>query len=158
MHPVIQSRTRFLLTGGASILALALSLTIFVAVRRLEDQNARAAFLAAANERFDDLEINVGLTLDKLSALGGFFDASQQVDRGKFERFTAALLHRDSMIQALAWVPRVPNRLRRAFEMAAHGEGLRSFQIVGSLSERRNGESSGAFRIFPDILCRTPQE
>jgi CHASE1-domain containing sensor protein len=151
MHPVIQSRARFLLTSGALILALALSLAIFAAVRRLEDQNARAAFRAAADERFDDLEVQAGLTLDKISALGGLFDASHQVERGEFERFTARLLDHDSALQALAWVPRVSNHLRLAYETAAREEGLRSFQIADRLSGGemvRAGERSEYFPVF----------
>jgi len=151
MHRLIQSRARFLLSSGAFILALALSLTIFAAVRRLEDQNARAAFRVSADERFDDLEVQVGLTLDKISALGGLFDASHEVERAAFERFTASLLDHDSTLQALAWVPRVSNHLRPAYETAARDKGLRSFQISDRLSGGdmvRAGERSEYFPIF----------
>jgi PAS domain S-box-containing protein len=141
MRPFFQARTSLLLKAGALIVAMLLSLAIFVALRRLEDQNALAAFQGAANERFDALEITLGLTLDKIAAVGGFFDASHLVERQEFTRFTARIMGHDRTIHALAWIPRVPNHLRLAYEMAARAEGLSSFQI----SDRRSdGEMVGA--------------
>ena len=151
MRPVIQSRTRFLLTGWALVVALLLSLGIFFALRRLENQNALAAFHDVAHERFDALEINVRLTLDNIPALEGFFDASEHVDRRQFARFAAKLLDHDQTIQALDWVPRVPRRLRLAYEMAARGDGLSSFQISDRLPGGelvRAGERAEYFPVF----------
>jgi len=52
-----------LLTGGALVL-VALSLTIFGAMRRLEDQNSQSAFHSAASAYLDALNINIRQTLD----------------------------------------------------------------------------------------------
>jgi len=65
MRPAFPSRTRFLLAGG-TLVALLLSLTIFAALRRLEDQDAQSGFRAAAQERFHALEINVDQALDNI--------------------------------------------------------------------------------------------
>ena len=78
MRPITQSRKRFLLTGGALVLSLALSFTIFFALRHLEDENAQATFRSAAAGRLDAVEMNIRQTLDNIAALGGFFDASHE--------------------------------------------------------------------------------
>ncbi|HLK19529.1 MAG TPA: hypothetical protein VKT81_11245 [Bryobacteraceae bacterium] len=52
-----------MLTGGALVL-VALSLTIFGAMRRLEDQNSQSAFHSAASAYLDALNINIRQTLD----------------------------------------------------------------------------------------------
>jgi PAS domain S-box-containing protein len=151
MRPGNQSRTRFLLSGGALIVALVLSLSIFVALRHLEDQNALATFQGVAHERFDALEINIGLTLDNIPALLGFFEASRHVERGEFARFTARLLDHDHTIQALEWVPRVPEHLRSIYESAAHRDGLSRFQIAQRLPNGqmvRAGERAEYFPAF----------
>ena len=107
MRPAIPSRTRFLLAGGA-LVALLLSLTIFAALRRLEDRDAQANFRGAAQERFHALEINVDQALDNVTALGAFFDSSHVMERGAFARFSATLMRGDGTIRALAWAPRIP--------------------------------------------------
>src|SRR5579863_4087885 len=76
-----QAPTRFLLVGGLFIAALLLSLTIFAALRHLEDQNALTAFHDVAHGRFDAVEVNIRLTLDNINALGAFFDSSNLVER-----------------------------------------------------------------------------
>jgi len=105
---------RFQLSGAASIVALVLSLIIFHAARRFEDQSAQAAFRGAAQERLRDLEMNVDMTLDDIVSLGAFFDSSHVVERNNFARFSARLMHHDRSVQALAWIPRVPGHLRSA--------------------------------------------
>ncbi len=149
MRRLFQSRTHLLLKAGALVVSILLSLAIFVALRRLEDQNALAAFERAASERFDTLEINVGLPLDKIAALGGFFDASHLVERQEFARFTARLMDHDQTIQALAWIPRVPDSLRPAYEMAARSEGLSSFQISDRRSEGEMVKAAERSEYFP---------
>jgi PAS domain S-box-containing protein len=149
MRPINQSRRRFLLTGSALILSLALSLTIFVALRRLEDQNTQAAFHSAASGRLDALEINIRQTLDTIAALGGFFDASHEVERDEFARFTARLLEHQPTIQALAWIPQVPRNLRLAFEMAAQANGLPSFQFTDQSPQGEMGRAGQRPEYFP---------
>jgi PAS domain S-box-containing protein len=151
MRRLFPSRTHLLVKAGALLVALLLSLAIFVALRRLEDQNALAAFRGAANERFDTLEVNVGRTLDNIAALGGFFDATQHVERQQFTRFTARLLDHNQTVQALAWIPRIPNHLRLAYEMAARRESLSAFQISVARSDGemvREAERSEYFPVF----------
>ena len=121
---------RFVLYGAALCLSLTLSLIVFFALRHLEEQNAIAAFRGEAHERFDDLEVNIHLTLDNITALSGFLDAAPDVNRLGFARFTNRLMDHDQTIQTLAWAPRVPGPQRAKFEREARRDGLASFQFT----------------------------
>ncbi len=126
-----------------------MSLTIFFVLRRLEDQKALAGFRGVAHERFGALEINVRLTLDNILALEGLFDASHQVDRREFARFTSRLIDHDRTIQALEWVPRVPAQLRSSYEDAARKDGLAEFQIGDRLPQGEMAAARERTEYFP---------
>jgi PAS domain S-box-containing protein len=132
------------------LIALLLSSLIFLALRRFEDQSALDAFRSAAQERFHALENNVDQTLDNIIALGALYDSSHQVERDEFARFSSRLMDHDWTIQALEWIPRVPDHLRSTFELAARREGLSSFQITDhpQRSIVRAGERSEYFPVL----------
>ena len=131
------------------MVALLLSLIIFAALRRLEEKNAQAAFRDVAHERFHALEINVGLALDNIAALEGFFDASERVERREFARFTARLLDHDRTVQTLAWIPRVPNHLRSDYENRARRDGISPFQIGDRLSHGEMVRAADRGEYYP---------
>ncbi|MGA3093478.1 MAG: EAL domain-containing protein [Terriglobales bacterium] len=114
---------------------MAISLILFVAMRKLERQNAQTYFERLAQERFDRLESNVALNLNDIVSLGSYFDAARVVRRQEFARLTAPLLANNRAIQALEWSPIVSNRLRRSFEDDAHRDGLASFQLTERLPD-----------------------
>lgn len=140
---------RRLLLGGVLIVGLLLSLAIFLALRRLEDQNALTTFHDVAHERFAVLETNIQLSLDNVPALRGLFDASHLVERQGFARFTSSLLDHDQTIQALEWVPRVPADLRSSYEAEARRDGLSSFQIIEKAPNREMAKAEDRGEYFP---------
>src|SRR5580658_6050516 len=93
----------------SAVLAVAavtsLSIAVFLALWKFENQTAKSSFEIIAQERFDALETNVTLTLNSLVSLGAFFDGSVKVERDEFRRFAQDLLARDNAIQALEWIP-----------------------------------------------------
>ncbi|HXZ40831.1 MAG TPA: CHASE domain-containing protein [Terriglobales bacterium] len=124
---------------------------IFVTLRNLEGENARAAFDSVARERLDALETNVALTVDNLISVDAFFDASQRFDRAAFARFAAALLAQNKAIQALEWIPRVPKNLRSDYERSARQDGFPSFQFTERLPHGemvRAGDREEYFPVF----------
>ena len=139
----------------SAVLAVAavtsLSMAVFVALWRFENQTAKASFEIVAQERFDALQTNVTLTLNSLVSLGAFFDGSVQVERDEFGRFAKDLLARDSAIQALEWIPQTPNRLRADRENSAHRDGFTAFAFTERLPQGRlvrAGERAEYFPVF----------
>ena len=136
---------------GIVAVGILLSAMIFITLRSLESKNAEASFNAVAQERLDDLETNANLTLDNLVTVGAFFDASHEVERKEFGRFTVAMLARNHATQALEWIPRVPKRWRRKYEEEARHDGFRWFEFTERFSPgqmAREGEREEYFPVF----------
>jgi hypothetical protein len=126
-----------------------LGAAVFTTLRHLEDANAQASFNAVAQERLDALETNITLTVNNLVSLGALLDASPQIDRQGFDRSTARLLAGNPAIQALEWIPRVPNRLRRKYEEDARRAGFGPFQFTQQSSQDQMIRADNRDEYFP---------
>ena len=150
MALTIKSLRRFLPMGALLACGFLLSAALFCTARKLEDQNVKASFHAAAQQHLDALEAQIELTLNSLASLGAFYDASHDVERNEFARFTAELLARNRAIQALEWIPKVPRTLRERYEVAARQDGFPSFQITERVGKRmvRAGERAEYYPVL----------
>lgn len=151
MSPATKSARRFLSPVVVVVVGVLLSLGIFLILRNLEVENARASFDSVARERLDALETNIVLTVNNLISVDAFFDASQRFDRAGFARFAAALLAQNKAIQALEWIPRVPKHLLSSYEGAARHDGFPSFQFTERLPDGemvRAGDREEYFPVF----------
>src|ERR1700687_2040910 len=84
------------------------SILFFVSIRSLEAEKAKAAFQRDAQERFDDLQSELDLTVGKVVALGAFCESGNPITHTSFDNFVTPLFFgSNSGIQALEWVPRV---------------------------------------------------
>ena len=100
------------------------SIFAFFSLRSLEDEKAKTAFLRAAQERMDDLQSDLDLTVNKVVSVGAFCESSYPVTRTSFDSFvTPVLSGRDAGIQALEWIPEVSLSQRAAFEKSAREGG-----------------------------------
>lgn len=151
MSRVIGFLRRISPTLGMLAIGILLSAVIFTTLRRLEIKNAQASFNSVAQERLDALETDVTLTLNNVVSVGAFYDASRDVEREEFHRFAKSLLARSQAIQALEWIPRVPQRSRQRYEEAARHDGFPSFEFRERLSTvqmARAGEREEYFPVF----------
>lgn len=141
---------RILSSLGIFATGILLSIASCVTLRRLETKNAKTAFASIAQERLDALESNVALTVNNVISLGALFDASPSIDRQSFDRFAAPLLARNQAIQALEWVPRVPERQRRKYEqIGRHGfADFRFTERISTTAMLSAGERKEYFPVF----------
>jgi two-component system, NtrC family, sensor kinase len=149
MTPATKPGRPFLPSTVVVVVGVLLTLGIFVTLRNLEEENARASFDGVARERLDALETNVALTLNNLISVNAFFGASQRFDRAGFARFAAALLAQNRAIQALEWIPRVPKHLRSNYERAARRDGFPSFQFTERLPYGKMASAGDREEYFP---------
>jgi PAS domain S-box-containing protein len=149
MKTVLKPARRSFPSLVAIALGVPLTLSLFVTLRDLETKNARASFESVARERLDALETNVALTLDNLVSVKAFFKASPGFDRAGFERFVTPLLAQNKAIQALEWIPRVPEGSRSSYENAARRVGFRGFQFTERTSDGRMGPAGKREEYFP---------
>jgi len=149
MKTVLKPARRSFPSLVAIALGVPLTLSLFVTLRDLETKNARASFESVARERLDALETNVALTLDNLVSVKAFFKASPGFDRAGFTRFVTPLLAQNKAIQALEWIPRVPENQRPGYESAARRDGFRAFQFTERYSNGRMGPVGRREEYFP---------
>ncbi len=93
-------------------------------------RNARMAleqqFVLAANERIDRVRERLAMQLSELESIQRFFENSEKVSREEFEHFVSPLLG-DTL--GYAWLPRVDQRHREAFEASAHAAGMLDYML-----------------------------
>jgi PAS domain S-box-containing protein len=114
---------------------VALSVVFFFVARGWERQRIRAEFTRDATDRVAALTREIEEHILVLECLGGLFDASNQVERDEFQTFAGPLLLTYPGLQALEWIPRVPDSQREVLERAARQDGLVDF----TFTERQAG-------------------
>jgi PAS domain S-box-containing protein len=131
------------------------SIVLFISIRSLEMEKAKAAFQRAAQERFDDLQSELDLTVGKVVALGAFCDSSYPITHSSFDSFVTPLLFgRDAGIKALEWVPRVFLSQRAAFEESARRSGLPGYEIHDRLPSGKMVRSGNRPYYFPVLYLQ----
>lgn len=112
------------------VIGVILSVIAFTYVRNSAHDRWQSNFNGSANERLILLEREFFSTFETLQSLSGLFDATPQVGRGAFQRFTAPVLTRHPGIQALEWIPRVKTAERSDFETFARRDGFSEFKFT----------------------------
>ena len=105
------------------------SLALFWLLRQAEWDKAESQFQPAAQDRTEVIAGAMDRSLFALEAVSSFFEASDRVDRERFQALVRPLLPRTLGLQAVEWVPRVPAANREAFEQQAGLNGLGRFVI-----------------------------
>ncbi|HSR69301.1 MAG TPA: CHASE domain-containing protein [Acidobacteriota bacterium] len=123
-----QPATREYLTACLVLLAgVSLSIAAFAALRTWENDKIRNDLERAAEERVAEIKRQMEDSLSTLHSMTAFHDATGGFSREEFRRFVTPALHRSSIVQSLAWVPRVAAEERRKYEDAARRDGFRDF-------------------------------
>jgi signal transduction histidine kinase len=101
-----------------------LSIGGFAATHRYQHDLEERAFALEAARGADALDEGIKRYADAVNAIATFVTASDGIDRWEFLRFADLTLHRYSGFSALAWVPRVAQHDRQAFEASVQRDGL----------------------------------
>ncbi len=131
------------------------SILVFISIRSLETEKAKAAFQRAAQERFDNVQTELELSVSKVIALGAFCDTSYPITHSSFDSFVTPLLFpHDAGFQALEWVPRVSFKERVAFEKSARKSGLPEYEIRDRLPEGKMVPAAKRPYYFPVLYVQ----
>jgi signal transduction histidine kinase len=106
------------------ICGIALSIGGFAATLHYQRSQEERAFAAEAARQADALNEGIKRYTDAVNAVATFVTASHRIDRWEFLRFADLTLRRYSGFSALAWVPRVSQHEREAFEASVQRDGL----------------------------------
>ena len=106
------------------ICGVAVSIGGFGLVQQYQRGAEERAFASEAARQVDALDEGIKRYADAVNAVATFVTASDRIDRWEFLRFADLTLHRYSGFSALAWVPRVAQHDRQAFEASVQRDGL----------------------------------
>jgi PAS domain S-box-containing protein len=110
-------------------LGLLASLVAWWVSAHWEDARRMSAFREEAEEYARALDREFQSLVADVESLADFYGASAAVSADEFTRFTQPLLRRKPTLQAIEWLPRVPESDRSDFEDRARAEGLDGFAI-----------------------------
>ncbi len=110
-------------------LATLLTVLLFLNVRAGELKRAQLVFERRTDHLSQALVKTLSSYADVLYSIEGLFRSSQEVERNEFAKFVERPLTRHPGIQALEWIPRVPEAERAVYETRAQQDGYPDFQI-----------------------------
>lgn len=122
---------------------IGLTVLLFNTVRDWEQDEIRDNFRHEAIEFASAIERNIDYSFFLLESLHSFYAGSEEVTRDEFHIFVEPFLTRLSGIQAVEWIPRVPDSQRLIYEQRAREDGFAGFQIT---ERQRQGRMVGAER------------
>ena len=115
-----------------------------------------------AKEKFDELSLQVAISLgrqigrseDSLTSVTAFFSGSKHVGRDEFRVFVSRAVSGHVGVQALEWIPKVPDADRAIYEDKARKEGLKDFSFRqigdgGLVAASRRGAYFPVYYIEP---------
>ena len=112
------------------LVGVVISLIAYALMLRWDRQVVRNEFIQEATNHFEAINRDVEFNLHTLSSLKTFYDSIGELNRTEFRDLSKHLLSLHSSVQAIEWIPRVPNSDRLACEEAARRAGFPHFQII----------------------------
>jgi CHASE1-domain containing sensor protein len=106
------------------------SVAVFFVVRWWESRDIAAAFQSAAADRAFAVENTFETEVGMLELLRASLMTDGKVEKDEFREVLVPFHSHDKSIEAVEWIPRVPNSQRRQFEAAAQRNGFEGFQIT----------------------------
>ncbi len=113
-----------------AIIGASVSLIAFYTARNWELNNIHEVFNEISDDRALVFENAIESNLESILSLNAFYEASQFVSREEFKIFAGTEIEHHTSIQALEWIPRVPEDKREVYETKARHEGLPEFRIT----------------------------
>jgi signal transduction histidine kinase/CheY-like chemotaxis protein len=124
---------------AGTLVAVTLSALIRSWERRAEQEEVRTIGLTQVKL----LQTQVLRSMEVLHSVSAFQSLGNPPDRVAFSRFVSAAIQRLPELQALSWIPRVPQAQRTAFEAAARRDGFAGFEFT-----REDGQG----KMVPDLV------
>jgi len=108
---------------------IVLSVVAAMFIQKINAEHAEAAFQADSTRVYRAISRSLEEHVLRLRALGSYFDTRYDVTRAEFARYAANLAQGSAGLQALEWIPRVPESKRNTLETIARFSGLSGFEF-----------------------------
>ena len=139
------------------IIGMSLSFIFFLIIRNNEKSDIRAGIILEAQRITHQLQRKIDSNIEALQSCYSFFISSEEVTREEFAQFVSPVLARHTIIQAIAWIPKVANNKRKDFETSARRSGISDYVIT----EQDNGNqlvSAKSREVYYPVLYIEPVE
>ena len=143
------SKSKLIFLFTLSCIGIAFSIFSFIRIQDLELNNFSSEFKWEAKNRIFALQNNINDKINEVISLEAFFKSSDHVEREEFHSFANLLLQHKTGIQALEWIPRVPNAEREIFEELTRLEGFSDFQITERIKQGVMNRAKKHDEYFP---------
>ncbi|MDD4900191.1 MAG: PAS domain S-box protein [Candidatus Omnitrophica bacterium] len=140
---------RYLILFLVTFLCFAVTLQLFFTVRELSLRHVKNEFIARAHDRAELIKSSITDNLAALFTVADFYTASHYVTRVDFGKFTSEILNRHPDILSLAWLPRITEKERAAFEDSLHKEGFPGFKITEFNDQEKLVKAGKRQEYFP---------
>lgn len=121
-------RSRAFTVALPMLLTLSVFVTVYVKASQLEQEKELQEFQQISRASLAQIISRLDEQRTWLVAMRGRFESSDKVTRSEFHHFTAEILQRQPMIQALEWIPLIPYSKRTDFEVGQRLE-IAGFEI-----------------------------
>ena len=129
--------------------AFAVTTVFFVYTSGWERDRITLAFERQASSLGQTLANSFGGYLEVLHAIESFYASSRKVDEQEFRSFVQVDLSRRVGIQALEWIPRVPDAERARYEEAIRRAGYPGFRITQREAQGQMVRAARRDEYFP---------
>ncbi len=144
--------------GAAALVVftgLTLTYGLFAEWRQRSQDDLVREFRSAAAEQTERVRTVLQRSLEQIDTVRLFFEGVDQVSRQQFRDFVSPILERHPL-QALEWLPRVPQARRAAYESAARRDGLQGFQFTELDAQGRLVRAADRAEYFPVFYLEPP--
>ena len=134
---------------AAGLVGLALSTAVWLTVSVWENRVTEQDFSARANSHALILQNGINEYIAKITALRALFESDSEVSRREFMAFTEFLLHDQTAMLAVSWIPRITHANRFTHELAAAHDGLPDYSIKAEAADSSLSPQADAAEYFP---------
>jgi signal transduction histidine kinase/FixJ family two-component response regulator len=106
------------------------AVTLGALIRRWEQRAEEQEVRSIGMSQVKLLQTQVLRSMEVLHSVSAFQSLGNPPDRTAFSRFVSGAIQRLPELQALSWIPRVPQAQRQAYEDAARREGFAGFEFT----------------------------
>ena len=140
---------RYFAVAMLACVGFGLTFAAFFVMREWEDQKIRSHFEFNSSNRVAALERAIESDLWLIKAVGGLYEVSANIERLQFRDFVKGFLFCHPGVQAMEWIPKVPDSRRDEYEKAARLERWPDFQITEKTAHGQMARASRREEYFP---------
>ncbi len=126
----LSSYQRYLPAGLTLCAGIGLSLIASWVVWRGEQVHQKTQLQEHLDQLASTITRNFNGNVEALQAIAASYAVSNQIKPQEFQQFAMFTLYRHPSVDAIAWLPRVPNKQRQTYEQKTQTESNPNFQIT----------------------------